>query len=758
MLKFKRVKTCLLLFFSLLMLPVLAQEAVVKGITKDDKSILPFVNITVEGTSVGVSSNEKGEYSFNLNPGQYTLHATAVGHKPFRRKITLTPSEVKTVNITLLPSEENLGEVVVTGTMKPTFTANSPVKIDVVTSKKLETFLPTAASSIIESVQLINGVQEVVACGVCFTNSISINGLPGAYTAVLIDGTPIYGSLASVYGLNGIPNMIVDRFEVIKGPNSTLYGSEAVAGVINIITKNPQVQPLLSVDVMGTSHMESFGNLAIAPKLGKTAGFIGYNYAYINNFDDENEDGFSDVINLDRHSVFTKWDIHRNSGKQFTLGGKYYYEDRRNGVEAFLTDRAYRELRGNDSIYGESIYTNRGELFGTYAFNTDNPLKLDFSLSDHQQNSYYGSDFYKASQQIAFGNLIYNLVGEKHDWVLGATLRYQRYDDNTVATPQGADNQFIPGVFVQDEWTLSQSFTLLAGTRLDHYQNHGFIASPRLSTKIKPSQWTTIRTNFGTGFRIVNLFTEDHAFVTGQREVVLAEELKPERSYNFSLGLSHVFNVLGGSGSFDVDGFYTYFTNKIIPDYETEGKIIYANTDGFAQTLGIGANINYNFQFPLSFTIGANILNTTETEPDENGRNQTRNVEFAPKWTGLLNANYTWKQQNLTLAYSLNITGPMQLPEVFDLDANGQPLPNPRPTTSEPFAFQNIQVTKTVNKQLSLYGGLQNLFNYRQQFSPLVGANDPNFNTGFSPFFDTSYAYSPIHGREFYLGVKWVLN
>ena len=179
----------------------------------------------------------------------------------------------------------------VTGTMQPTFVSASPVKIDVVTAKHLNTYIPGAATSVVEGMSLINGVQEVVACGVCFTNSISINGLPGPYTAVLMDGSPIYGNLASVYGLNGIPSMIIDRFEVIKGPSSTLYGSEAVAGVINIITKDPENQPVFSADVMGTSHSESFGNFSVAPSIGKSNGFLGLNYAYINDFDDENNDG-----------------------------------------------------------------------------------------------------------------------------------------------------------------------------------------------------------------------------------------------------------------------------------------------------------------------------------------------------------------------------------------------------------------------------------------------------------------------------------
>lgn len=742
--------------FLLLIYNALQAQAILEGNILAKDQPLEFASVQLKGTSLGAVTDEKGHFLIQAPAGSYTLEVTMLGYQSFQQAIALKPEE----RIVLPPIalEENvlgLREVVVTGTMKPTFVSASPIKVDVITARQLDTYLPTASSSIIESIQLVNGVQEVVACGVCFTNSISINGLPGAYTAVLMDGTPIYGNLAAVYGLNGIPNMVIERFEVIKGPSSTLYGSEAVAGVINIITKDPAKQALLSVDIMGTSHLESFGNLAVAPKIGKSKGFIGLNYAYINDFDDDNNDGFGDVINLGRYSFFTKWDIARKSGKRWTLSGKYYYEDRRNGVEEFLENRNYRRLRGSDTVYGESIYTNRAELFGTYELS--NNLKLDYSFSNHLQNSYYGSDFYEAVQKIAFANLIWNKILRRHSFLLGMTQRYQIYDDNTVAT-KSPDRQFIPGFFSQYEWEVNKNITLLGGARLDHYATHGLIFSPRLNLKYKPDTWTTLRANFGTGFRVVNLFAEDHAFVTGQRSVEILEALKPERSYNGSLNANHVFTLGNSQGSIDLEAYYTYFTNKIIPDYDTPGKIIYANTDGHAETMGFGINLSQEFSIPLSINAGFNVQRVTQTEPDESGNIRTDKVTYAPEWSCILSTNYRWKKPQITFAYTLRVTGPMALPEVFDLDEQGNPFATSRPTRSNPFAFQNMQVSKDFSKHFNLYLGIQNLFNYRQDVSPLVGFNDPSASPGFSPYFDTAYAFSPIHGREFYIGFKWNLD
>ena len=119
--------------------------------------------------------------------------------------------------------------------------------------------------------------------------------------------------------------------------------------------------------------------------------------------------------------------------------------------------------------------------------------------------------------------------------------------------------------------------------------------------------------------------------------------------------------------------------------------------------------------------------------------------------------NYEWKKPQITLAYTLRLTGPMALPEVFDLNERGVPLPYARPTESPAFSFHNVQVTKVFSEQFQVYGGVQNLLNYRQDYSPLVGFNDPSTAPGFSSSFDTSYSFSPLHGREVYLGFRWNL-
>jgi outer membrane receptor for ferrienterochelin and colicins len=734
-------------------------QHVISGQVMAEDLPVPFANVVLKGTAIGASADEQGRFKLTgIEDGAHVLLFSAISFRREEVKVTVAGKDTQLGSVNLLPDVLGLEEVVVSGTMKESFITASPVKVEVITTELLER--TTSPTNLMQALKLINGVQEVVSCGVCYTNSISINGFPGQYTALLVDGSPVYGNLASVYGLNGIPRQMIDRIEVIKGPNSTLYGSEAMAGVINIITKNPQDQPLIAADVRVTSHLETFGNIAWSPKMGKWNGTVGANVGFINLFEDDNGDGFGDIVNMERVSAFTKWTMKRKEGRQLQLMGKYYYEDRRNGVEAFLQDRAYRTLRGSDSIYGESIYTHRGEIFGTYQLPMRERIRLDFSASFHNQDSYYGADNYAAVQWIGFGNLVWNRAIRSHDLIAGLTARYQYYDDNTVATAKEPERQFIPGVFIQDEWTLKPNvWQLLGGARLDYYDAHGPVFSPRINLKYRPGQWTTFRLNLGTGFKVVNLFTEDHAFISGQREVVLKDELQPERSYNAALNFNHVYTLGGSQGSVDVDGFYTYFTNRIIPDYGTPGQIIYANTDGHVQSWGISASVNHSFKFPVMVRLGFNYLNAKQTERNAIGQWETTSLPFASEWSGNGVLSYRWRKAHLEFAYTFNIIGPMQLPLVYDLDVMGQPLPNARPTTSKPFYLDNFQITYMWNKaSIRVFAGMENIMDYKQPISPLTGYNDPNANAGFSPFFDTSYSYSPIHGREMYVGVAWELK
>jgi len=752
-------------FFLILPFIINAQLTNVNGVVKSESGTLGYASVSLLNSENGVIADGNGYFEIEIDLlKDNNLLISYIGH--VSKKISLTNKNLNFNNLIIYLEEDinGLNEIVVTGTLKDEYVTESPVKVNVITAKKINSFLPSAGTNITKIVQLINGAQEVIACGVCYTNSISINGLEGPYTSVLMDGIPMYGNLASVYGLNGIPNMIIDRLEIVKGPSSTLYGSEAVAGVINIITKNPKDQPFISLDVQATSHLESYLNMAVTNKIGKTTGYFGVNWDRKNDYDDYNNDGFGDDINLDRISLFNKWNISRKSKKQFIISSRYYFEDRRNGVQEFLKNGNYKNLRGSEKIYGESIYTYRFELFGKYEFDFIEDFEVNYSYSKHDQNSYYGSDYYVAKQDIFFTQFTLSKKYNKHDFLYGLSIKNNLYDDNTIATEKvingdilnNASNQFIPGLLVQDQFKSSDKISLVGGLRLDHFKDHGLIFAPSFHIKYNPGQWLAFRLNVGTGFRLVNLFAEDHAFVTGQREVKIVEELQPEKSKSLILNTNYIYTGFNGSGNFDIDLFYTYFSNKIIPNYDIQKYIIYQNSEGYSYSKGVSGAWNHSFLNGIAFTLNFNHQVVKYTENNNNIKTMF-DMEHSPRWTAGLNIkfplNNTW-----SINTSSNYVGIMQLPEVFDMKNNGQISEISRPQRSKPFSIHNVNINGKLSNKNEVYFGILNIFNFRQKKSPLVAYNDPNYNKGFSPFFDTSYTYAPNHGIEVFVGYKFYLT
>jgi len=714
----------------------------IQGTVSHNGETLPGVNIKILHLQRGTVTNANGYFEItNLPEGTYKLQASYIGFNKVIREVKVSAEEPTTINLTMEENSAKLGEVVVTGTMRETFVKDSPVKVEVVNAERLSQ--GKSSSNFMDLVSNVNGLSTQLNCGVCGTNAIRINGVEGPNTAVLIDGMPIQGALASVYGLNGISPSIIDQVEVIKGPQSTLYGTQALGGVVNIITKNPSNTPTFTIDAYGESiTQEGSLNIAASPKFGRFKGFVSGNLNRNENYFDNNNDGFNDQAKQTRVALFGKGVLEGINGEQrFNIAAKYLNEDRTGGVPGFSD-----ELRGSSEIYGESIYTQRAEVITEYRpAGLSEQLRINTAFTYHAQDSFYGDEAYDATQNIAFGQVTWDQPLSNSLRILtGSTLRYETYNDNTPATSEGADLRFIPGVFTQAELDIAD-FTLLGGLRVDHHTEHGFVSAPRISAKYSPNYSTTLRVSGGTGFRVVNVFTEDHAALTGSREVVFTEDLDPEESRSVTASIEQVIPFGTNPMTVSIDGFYTRFSNQIIPDYDQDPNlIIYENLDGYSVTQGFSIALDQNFTaFPFSYNASFTFM---DVFTQENGNRQA--LTYAPDFLSNFGATYQLRSIDATISYSGNLVGSKRMPDSYVEDFG-------RERQSPVYSVHDIKVTKeftNVNDKAGVgfeaYLSAENIFNYTQG-TPLVDSATP-----FSPEFDTIYTWGPIVGRTFTIGAR----
>ena len=740
------MRNYLLIICILFNMPLLAQKLNGK-VANTKNEALVGASVYWLDTKQGVLTNGNGEFSIDIqNTNNKQLIVTYVGYNADTISITIQNE----VNIKLREIK-SLKEIVISEEQDGIKLSNlTAIKTENITATELKKAACCDLAGCFET-QLT--VQPQTSNVITNSKELRILGLSGVYNQVLIDGLPLIQALSYTYGISGVPGTLVENIFVSKGANSVIQGYESISGQINVITKDPTNTDKLLFNFYMNSFMEKQLNFNYSIKKGKWKNITALQTVQPSNKIDNDKDNFLDLPLLRRYVFFNKLNYGKESdwGWYSKIGVKLLDEERIGGQSNFNE----KVDKGSNSVYGQTIHFYQPELYTKtgYRFNDVHHIAIMASSFYHQQNSYFGTTKYKANQLNFYGNLQYEINYKKvHSLKSGISFRHLEltedisFSDNTVArTYQGLYKRLenIPGLFAENSMIFFENkLTWISGIRADNHNQFGTTITPRTMFKYDLNSKSVLRANIGSGWRTVNLFSENIGLLVSSRDIIFAENLLPERAINYGINWVQKFEIPNCSGYLTTDFYRTDFQNQIFPDYDTDPtKAIIKNFTDASISNGFQAELNLKLAKLLDVKIGYNYLDVYRIE-----NNKKVNLPFNPKHRILSTLSFRPKNKKFNIDINTHWFGEQRLP-----NTKLNPEDFQRPDFSAPYTIYNAQITYNY-KRFEIYGGCENIFNFRQS-QPIISWQNP-----FSPYFDTSSVWGPTRGREYYIGFRYRIS
>ena len=723
---------------------------------------IPYATVALKGTTIGCASDASGHYKINNIPeGEYTIVVTALGYGTVEMPFTAVKKKTVEYNFTLLEMATLVEEVVVSATRNETNRRQTSTVVNVASTKLFE---GTASANLSEAMNFQSGLRVENTCGNCGAPQLRINGLEGQYSQILLDSRAIFSSLAGVYGLDLMPVAMVERVEVIRGGGSALYGSNAIGGVVNIITKDP-VRNTLSLS--NTTNFMEDGTPDINTSLGGAFvsddyKFGAYVFGQIKNRGgyDRNDDGFTDITQL----------------RSETLGFRAYYKTSAHSRLTAEYHHIHDFRRGGDNLDSAPHMANiceqvdhnidGGGLRWDYFPNMRHRTSIYSSVQGIDRTSYFGADMnpdaYGTTQDMMFvagGQYTYNYkAGLPAELTAGLEYNLNTLNDHYIATDRTLQQQTSTiGLFAQNEWK-SDKFNFLVGFRLDkHNMIDKPIFSPRANVRYSPIDNLGLRLSYSSGYRAPQAYNEDLHIDALNHSVSIIEidpELRPEFSHSLSLSADYYHNFGRVQTNILVEGFYTMlndvFALKIIDEItdESGNNFIYKrryNAAG-ARVGGITAEAKLGIPNLFDVQLGYTFQKSQYVEPEQwsDAVEAQRTMFRSPDHYGYINSNVMITKQFKASVFG-TYTGPMLVQHNAYTDIFGVEHPDSEVRTKSFWDFGcKLGYTFALSKLLSLElnVGVKNIFDSYQ--------NDIDTGAGR----DSSYIYGPSLPRTYFFGVK----
>jgi outer membrane receptor for ferrienterochelin and colicins len=699
-------------------------------------------------TSIGVTTNDKGEFEIQtITDSPKTLIANYVGY--LSDTVSVENEEYITFR---LRESKTLGEVLVKGQRDGVMILDMKViKTEQITQAELK---KSACCDLAGCFETQTTVQPQTTNVITNSKELRILGLSGVYNQVLIDGLPMIQGLSFTYGISSVPGTLVDNIYVSKGANSVLQGYESISGQINVETKDPKNTERLLLNVYVNNFMEKHVNMNCAFKLGKWSNLTAFHTVQPANKIDRDDDDFLDLPLLTRYMISTKWKYgdSKDIGWSSQIGLRYLNEQRIGGQINYNPETD----NGSSYIYGQSVRMNQPEIWTKTGYRISNKqaITLISSTFHQQQNSFFGTVKYDANQTNFYGNVQYELEYSKYDLKTGISYRYLNLNERISFTETFLNRTYagdyqrvetIPGLFAENTMQFfNNKLTWIAGVRGDYHNQFNFQFTPRTLFKYDITPKSIVRANVGTGWRTVNLFSENIGLLVSSRDIVFKEQLLPEKALNTGVNLTHKFETKDSkiSGYFSTDYYRTDFQNQIFPDYDFDPtKAIIQNYTGKSVSNGFQVELYLKIVKVFEFKAGYNYLDVYRIV-----ENQKVILPFNSKHKILSTFSYKPKTEKFHFDMNAHWYGVQRLP-----DTQSNPVEFQRSSHSKPFTIVNAQFTYNFNK-VEIYVGCENIFDFRQR-QPIISWENP-----FSPYFDTSSVWGPTRGREIYIGIRFRLN
>lgn len=739
---------------------------------------LPFATILIKGTTIGTATDANGQfYLHHLPNGNITVVASAVGYGSSEIQVDEQSPNKEDITIELQEKIITTDEVVVSASRNTVKRKDAPVLVNTIGIQLLEN---VQAISLVEGLNFTPGLRVENDCQNCGFTQVRLNGLEGSYSQILINSRPIFSTMAGVYGLEQLPINMIDKIEVVRGGGSSLFGSNAIGGTINIITKDPLSNQYSLGSNFGLINGEApefnVNASASVSNDDNSSGIFLYGNVRKRDHWDANNDGYSELPEIKANNIglrayyrpgnYSKINLDFGATKEFRRGGNKFDE------MAHQADIA--EQLNHDILNG-------GLTFDQYSKNGSNKLSVYTSAQYVSRDSYYGAE----QDPSAYGQTddIATVTGiqETHEWdnflraksttTTGGEYLFGSLNDNKLGYYDAeADTNFVTknitdqlmstyAAYAQNEWNWTK-VKLLLGVRYDHviiednakeysigkkaYPNW----NPRVNIVYQPNKHLSIRGNFSSGFRAPQIFSEDlHIESSGLQTIVHINDpdLSPEKSISFTGGFDYDFNLEQSEFELIAEGFYTHLKNPFAPEYDfdDEKKIMYEirkNAKDGAVVQGVNIEFNWAYNSKMDIQSGFTYQSSKFESAQAWGNEESNVSEYmtrTPEAYGYLVYTY-YPSRFFSGSLNMNYTGKMYVPHFME---EGEELVH-----TNSFLDMGVKLAYKVMVGnmtfLELSGGVKNIFNSYQ--------ND--FDRGVNR--DSGYIYGPSLPRTYFIGLE----